>query len=158
MEEIGIVQPEGMTALNILTYVHGVGMSMRSSALPFLDPNIVNEHLHEHGYKVAQENTAGIWVFIGYWPKRNKTYNVVTSDIETAQTLINDPRMIRLMGHEEGAPVVPLGPSGNAALTVAEFNSYVNNDFKPVDSELFANIDRVGDDIISGFENILKGE
>jgi len=123
-------QPDGCMAVNYGTYVHGVGFSLRSVALPFVTSEAVFEYMGEGR---CSHSIPAMWLFTGYWPERekDKLWSHFTFDVHEVTEVLADPRKIRLFGAADEAPLVSVDPiTKDARLSVAEFNGWVSNDFE----------------------------
>lgn len=159
-EEVVLALPEGETMLMYCTYVHGFGLSVRSSPIPALDPDDLQRWIVSQPEDIHSTNT--LWVFTGIFPRHHpgKVFHFLTLDQEQADTLISFPVGIAMVG--AGDPVadivcvaesVPLDPvTGDGRLAIAEHNDWItcimNEDWTRTNS-MFGEVRRMAE---SGFD------
>lgn len=124
-KHIEILYPAGTITVMTLTYVHRVGFSVRSVGVPGSDPESYNRTIERvMGYT---PQLPIIFMFTGIWADKGKIYTYVTGDAKDATAIVVDPTLLRTMGEQMDARLVPLDPiTGSGELSIIEHNDWIS--------------------------------
>jgi hypothetical protein len=147
-----IAQPGDAVAVVNGIYVHRVGFTMRTFAVPGADPELFKRMLLDAGEISDGNNHATIWNFWGIWPNRSQAFYHYTADWREAGEIIANPKSLRFKGTIPGNPIgtaqlVPVDPvTGSGQLSVAEHNRWLSSLFgeeQPADQMDFSMLNSV---------------
>ena len=153
---VEIRQPASTVTVNFCTYVDGYGFAMRTVPIPASDPGMFLEWL-EHVGSRCEHSTPAIWVFQGFFPtqrRKNELFIHVSFNMHEVSMIMSNPKLIRVKGSAEAVKLLPLDPvTGDARLSVVEFNDWVAHFYKGTQRQDFSG---VGSDDWSAFEDMLQ--
>lgn len=146
--------PDNTVAVVWVTYVHGVGGSMRAASIPGSDPEGFMRWLDAEGLR-CEHSVPALFVFQAYFPsQRPFMYHHVTANMHEVSEILAKPGTLRALGKPQRGALVPVDPvDGSLEMMTDEFNNWVEASLGVAEPQDFSVLNDVSFD---GIEDMLR--
>ena len=122
-EKVEIALPADCVSIVNVTYIHGVGTSIRSVSIPSATEEDFVRFLSENGMSCGHDMPI-LWQFVAIWPDKGMSYHMVCHDQHEAAQVLSDIRLVRTSG--DPSPFLSHNPvTGDLVASVAEHNDWI---------------------------------